>query len=475
MEVTSPPRAKPAAVPLPTPPPRAKPAAVPLPTPPPRAKPAATTHPTPSPGLHLTPNPPSPCPSRGRGRPRPTLIAALVSFLLAAPALHADYREPYKRGLDAIAGKRWDEAARQMRLAIGERPEAAAGLLGTSFRRYTPHYYLGVALAEQGECRGAVEALDAAEKQGKLSKEEVRDLTEHRQACRNRVQKSTEAVATAQREVDAAAAAAFQVAGVEGAPLMRDAWREGSPSFAARHEPATAQLAAARALLARAEQELDAEKAAEAGRSAQAARRDLEALFADATARRDQLQAEAQREMQALRKSIAEARRRVGEVSRTLAPLPATIAGQAERVEEALTRAAAADAGTTATELRGLQDALKASLRELQAAVKPPPDELQRAAAAYFGGDFAGALAALSATPFIEPRAAAHACLLRAAALHGLAVLQPGKDGSANRQTRDELHRCLASPAAVKPLATVFPPSFVALYAEVAAEPRPPG
>jgi hypothetical protein len=400
---------------------------------------------------------------------------ALSTLILAATALHADYRDAYKRGLDAFVAKRWDEAARQMRLAIGERPEAAAGVLGTSFRRYTPHYYLGVALAEQGDCRDAVETLDAAEKQGKLSKEEVGNLTQRRQTCRNRVQKTSEAVAAAQRDVDAAAAAAFQVAGVEGAPLMRDAWREGSPSFAARQEPANAQLAAARALLARADQELDAEKAAEAARSAQAARRDLEALFADATARRDQLQAEAQRELATLHKSIGEARRRVGDVSRTLAPLPAAIAKQAERVEETLTRAAAADAGTPAAELRRLQDALKLSLRELQAAVKPPPDELQRAAGAYFGGDYAGALAALSATPFTEPRAAAHACLLRAASLHGLAVLQPGKDGSANRQTRDELHRCLASPAVVKPLATVFPPSFVALYAEVAAEPRPPG
>ena len=411
---------------------------------------------------------------KGRRRPR-AIGAGLLLLALVAPALHADYREAYKRGLDAIEGKRWEDAARQMRLAIGERPEAAAGVLGTSFRRYTPHFYLGVALAEAGDCRGAVEAFDAAEKQGKLSKEEVRDLAQRRQTCRGRVEKTSEAVAAAQRDVDAAAAAAFQVAGVEGAPLMRDAWREGSPSFAARQEPAAAQLAAARALLARADQELDADKAAEAGRSAQAARRDLEALFADAAARRDQLQADAQREMQTLRKSIDEARRRVGDVSRTLAPLPATIARQAERVEEALTRAAAADAGTPAVELRRLQDALKVSLRELQAAVKPPPDELQRAAAAYFGGDYAGALAALSAAPFTEPRAAAHACLLRAAALHGLAVLQPGKDGSANRQTRDELHRCLASPAAVAPLATVFPPSFVALYAEVAAEPRPPG
>lgn len=412
-----------------------------------------------------------------RRSPRSTVrrvlaIAALVA--LASSTLVADARDAYKRGMDAITQKKWDEAVRQMRQAIAERPEAG-GLLGGVFRRYTPHYWLGVALAEGGDCRGALEAFDTADKQGKLSKEEARDLGQRRQACQKRSQRSAESVAQAQREVEAAAAAAFQVAGIEGSPVMRGGWREGSPSFAARQEPAAAQLAAARAQLARAEQELDADKAAEAGRAAQAARRDLEALLADASTRRDALQAEVQGALTGLRKSMDEARRRVSSVSRTLAPLPAAIARQAERVEEALTRAAAADLATPIPELRRLEDGLKQSVRELQAAVKPPPDDLQRAAASYLGGDYAGALAVLSTARYDEPRAAAHACLLRAAALHGLHQLQ-GEAGAATlQQAREELRRCVAAPAAVKPVASAFPPSFLALYAEVVAEAHPAG
>jgi tetratricopeptide (TPR) repeat protein len=405
-------------------------------------------------------------------------IAALAALLaaLVAPALLADFKDAYKRGLDAIEQKRWDEAARQLRIAIAERPEAA-GLLnaGTLFRRYTPHYWLGIALAEGGDCRGAVAAFETADKQGKLSKEEARELGQRRQACQGRIAKVGEAVAQAQREVDAAAAAAFQVAGVEGSPVMRAIWREGSPSFAARQEPATAQLASARSMLARADQELDADAATDAGRAAQAARRDLEELLGQATARRDQLQAEVQRELAGLTKAMEEARRNVSFVTRSLSPLPPTLARQCERVEEALTRAAAADLGTPLPDLRRLQDGLRASMRELRAAVKPPPDELQKAATAYLSGDYAAALDLLAAASYTEPRAIAHACLLRAAALHGLSVLQPRGGSEASARTREELRRCVALQDPVKPVPAAFPPSFLALYDEVAAEPRPSG
>src|SRR6185436_10660144 len=376
-------------------------------------------------------------------------------------------------GIAAFEQKRWEEAARLMRDAIAEHPQAGAGLLG--MRRYTPHYFLGVALAEQGDCRGAVEALDAAEKQGKLGKEESGNLVQRRQTCRARLQKSGDAIGAAQRELEAAAAAASRVAELQGSALMREAWREGSPSFASRQESAANQLAAARAQLGRAERELDADKAAEAGRSAQAATRELEALLAAATARRDELQAEAQRELAALQKTTDEARRRLAFVNRTFAPLPAAIAKQSARVDKAIASAAAADADTPAAELRRLQQALAASLRELQATIKPPPDELLRAAASYLGGDYAGALAALTSAKLAEPRAVAHACLLRAAALHGLGLVRGEAGGPSGAQAREELRRCVAAPQAVKPLATVFPPSFLALYAAVEAEARPPG
>jgi hypothetical protein len=411
---------------------------------------------------------------RARPRRAHALLAVLALVALAAAPLLADARDSYKRGLDAIEQKRWSEAAKEMRQAIAEKPEAAGGI-GNLFRRYTPHYWLGIALAEQGDCRGAIAAFDTAEGQGKLSKEEAQQLTQRRQLCHRRVQRTAEAVAQAQRDVDAAAAAAFSVAGVESSAVMRPVWREGSPSFASRQEPATAQLAAARTLLARAEQELDADKATEAGKAAQSARRDLEALLAEATARRDALQAEVDKELAAVAKAIENGRRQVTWVTRNFAPLPAAMAKQSERVEEALTRAAAADRSTPVAELKHLQDALKLSLRELQAAIKPPPDELLRAAGSYLAGDYAAAIATLSATQYSEPRAAAHACLLRAASLHGLYLLQASKSDATLQQAREELRRCTAMRTQVKPIASAFPPSFLALYAEVAAEPRPAG
>jgi hypothetical protein len=332
-----------------------------------------------------------------------------------------------------------------------------------------------VALAEQGQCKSALDVFDVAAKQGKLSKEEERDLAVRRQACQARMGQTSDAVTQAQREVEAAAAAAFQVAGVEGSPVMRGVWREGSPSFAARQQPATAQLASARALLGRSQTDLDPDKAAEAGRLAQQARRELESLLTDATARRDALAGQAQRGLADLHKTADEARKSVSFVTRSLAPLPEAIAKRCEKLEELLTGAAAADLGTPAPELQRIQDALRVALRDLRAAVKPPPDDLQRAAAAYLSGDYAATLSVLATAQFSEPRAMAHACLLKAAALHGLHAIQPALGEQNEQQAREELRRCVGLPSPVRPVADAFPPSFVALYDEVAAEPRPQG
>jgi hypothetical protein len=395
------------------------------------------------------------------------LVFALV---LAASPAGGDYRDAYKAGLDAIEARQWAEAARQMRLAIAERPDAAAGVLG--LRRYTPHFHLGVALAESGDCRGSVEAFDAAERQGKLAREETQELERRRQGCRQRIARVAEAVTQAQREVDAAAAAAVEVARVESSPVMRGVWTQGSPSFEGRQQPAMGKLAAARGALANADRELDADGAARAGGLAQEARRELELLARDAGQRRDELAAQVDRERSEMAKAAATARRELDFVTRSLAPLPPDVARRATELDGALDAVVAAGADTPLADLQALQDRLRKASRDLRSAVRPPPDDLQQAARSYFSGDYASALAVLGQRQFTEPRAAAHACLLRAAALHGahLVTAAAGADPAA-----EELRHCLRMPVKAKLAPNVFPPTFLALYDTVVAEaPSPP-
>ena len=395
----------------------------------------------------------------------------LTALLLAASAVagaQGDARAAYRSGLDAFERSDWAEAARQMRLAIAERPEASGPSL-PMLRRYTPHYYLGVALAELGDCRGAVEALDTAEAQGRLGRDEVRELARHREACRATIARTQEALIAAQREIDLAAAAAFEVARLEAAPVLRPVWGDGSPSFASRQVPAAAKLAAARAAAARGDRELAPEAIAEAGRLAGEARAELEELAGEAAARREELQAAAERELSEMAKAVEGARRDLDFVTRSLAPLPPDLARRARSLQNALAATAGADLGTPLAELQRLQDDLRRGVRELRTAIRPPPDELQEAARAYLSGNYPAAAALLEQRSFSDPRAAAHACLLHAAALFGLSRMHD--DGPTLERAREEIRRCRSLPVRPRLPADAFPPAFRALYAEPAGPP----
>jgi tetratricopeptide (TPR) repeat protein len=412
-------------------------------------------------------------PDHGRPPLRRHALRGLVAaaLLLAAAAAAGDYRDAYKAGLDAIAQKQWAEGARQMRLAIAERPEAAGMLSSTFLRRYTPHYHLGVALSELGECHEAVEAFDTAERQGKLAKEEVPDLERRRQLCRQRIARVAEAVAAAQREIDAGAAAAIEVGRVEGSPAMAGIWNEGTPSFAARQQGAMGKLASARGALADADRELDADAAAAAGRLAVQARHDLETLGREAGQRRDELVARLELERSEMGKVATAAQRDLDFVTRSLAPLPPDLARRATELRTVLADVAAAGQNNQLAELQALHDRLRKATRDLRSAVRPPPDDLQQAARAYFAGDYATALSLLGQRQFTEPRAAAHACLLRAAALHGAhrVAAAPGDDPAAG-----ELRHCLRMPVKAKMPAGLFPPTFQTVYDAVVAEAEQP-
>jgi hypothetical protein len=96
-------------------------------------------------------------------------VLTLVLLLLAAPA-PADYKDSFKKGIDAYDRKRWDEVVKHMREAIGENPAEGERikLYGLRFEMYFPHFYLGAAYLNLGKCPEAVGEFKLSESQGAI-------------------------------------------------------------------------------------------------------------------------------------------------------------------------------------------------------------------------------------------------------------------------------------------------------------------
>jgi len=116
--------------------------------------------------------------------------AALLGLLAASSLARADYRETYRKAIEAVDRKRWPEVARLMREAIAENPREGerVKLYGLRFEAYVPHFYLGLALLNAGDCAGAVAAFDASEAAGAIrATPRYAELLDGRKACAARV------------------------------------------------------------------------------------------------------------------------------------------------------------------------------------------------------------------------------------------------------------------------------------------------
>ena len=98
-------------------------------------------------------------------------LAALMCVALC-PVLASAQDEAFKQGLQARGDKKWADAARAMRVAIQKDPQESSrkvrsgiGALIGQGTEYLPHYFLGEALKNLGDCPGAVSAWSASETQ----------------------------------------------------------------------------------------------------------------------------------------------------------------------------------------------------------------------------------------------------------------------------------------------------------------------
>jgi hypothetical protein len=112
-------------------------------------------------------------------------VCVLV-MLLAAARARGDYKDSFKRGIDAYDRKRWDEVVRYMREATAGNPAEGERikLYGLRFEAYFPHFYIGAAYLNLGKCPEAVRAFKASESQGAIrSSPKYAELVDGLKSC----------------------------------------------------------------------------------------------------------------------------------------------------------------------------------------------------------------------------------------------------------------------------------------------------
>lgn len=353
-----------------------------------------------------------------------SMAGAVALFALAGAApLRADYKESYRKGMEAKDRGNWAEVARLMRQAAAEQPKEGESvkIYGMRFETYLPSYYLGLALFNTGDCDGAVTAWQASVGSGAVQKTgEFKTLNRHKATCETRMAQArpqgkaptpagpdpaviAEAVKAAEAGIAQAEQQAAGVSALQSDPALSGAW-SGDAALGGAQKTAADLLATARARLESGRRKPDLGEIQQAQEMAARADQQFEGLHRVASARRD-----AARAAQA-KPSAA----------------PPTLAATPSRTG--------------------------------------PPPELLRAASAYFAGNYREAAAVLSTVSYPGGRAAAQAMLLRAAARHALFVLSGEQDQALATSARADVKACRGYDAGFAPDTRFFSPRFTDFF-----------
>ncbi|MCP3959578.1 MAG: hypothetical protein GY719_17150 [bacterium] len=400
---------------------------------------------------------------------RRAVALATLCLALSAGVAAADSREAYKLGVAAVEATRFDDAARFFRAAIAERPrEKVNRLLKTA---YVPHYFLGVALAESGDCRMALESFAESERQGQVQRSKhAGDLTDRRERCRNHLRQVRDAAAEVEGLLDQVAERRDALATLSRTPELAAIWESGEPSFDARQRAAEDKLRSARELLGEGRDQADLDLLDGAKNGAGEAMNAVEACVVGARERLGELNAATADALEKVQDAEQSARRVLRSIS-SLAPYPRRLGASVAAVDQVLASIVESKAGAGANKLSALTDELTVAVAALRRAARRPPEKLARAAEAFFGGEPQTSLDLLVEADFSrDRRARSHACLLRAASRHALWVLGGEQDEDLIELAGLDLSACERTEPPV-PTVSFFSPRFVEFHrATLAAE-----
>jgi hypothetical protein len=392
---------------------------------------------------------------------------ALAAMAWSWSPAGADSWDDFKAGVEAQ--ERGDHAAavRLLQRAIAEKGEESS----TVFRRYLPHYHLGLSQAALGDCRAAVASFDESRRQGKNTRDrEVQAMQAARSRCEAVVERGDGLVVRIEDELDAANAALDTIESLARAPVLRSAWRKGRPSYAERQTTARTKVAGLRENLANGRRLPDLELLERTLEESKTQKDSVVALRKEAQQLFDEVRAAADQRLADLQSLVTTAQRDVRFVAGLGVSSP-RLAEATRSLESALERAAGIELGTPEEEVEAVAEAIRKELGTLRREARQPPEDLRQIAESVLAGRYGEALERLAAATFAEPRAEGHACLLRAAATWGR-DREAGAGDSASRQVIEECFARTRMPTVVE---RAFSPAFVALVREVegASTPTP--
>ena len=364
-------------------------------------------------------------------------------------------RDLYKDAMKAVDVQDWQTAIGLLRQAIEDDPVAKAG----TFKRYIPHYYLGLGLFEMGSCKAALTVWAESHQQGVIKRlKEISTLQQGVSVCRKRLlrQETTNDLA----EITGFAAA---LRDLRDQPELAEAWKTGSPSWDERFVAAEQLMAAAQSVLDKSDSQLEMADLEKARDHVVSAAQQLEVIQTEARTEFTEVQAKLDVRSRLIEMVLVDAREVLGATT-YLEPYPQRFGGLRGQVERLVAEAEKSDKTVQPDQLDELRMRLSSALESLKQASVPPPDSLVRAAEAYFLADHGQVLEILGEEQFPSGRQAAHAHLLRAASLYSLWVAGDELDDLTRAEASSAVRSCRAEDISLVPLDRAFSPRFAEFF-----------
>ena len=409
--------------------------------------------------------------------------APLLLLLLVPVLAFARFQDDYSEGKEAIEDGDWDKALASLRAAVAQNPTSAerVRIYGMRFEPYVPHYYIGRALFEKGDCAGALDAWREAETQGPIrGLDEYADLQRDRGVCESQVVDVTAIAESAGNGIQALDDAVKDLERVKGQSLLAPVWSQESGWQRALNDGKAAVTSLQRDLRA-AVGAKDADAIEAIAQQAEALRTQVMDASGAAGQRLTQLRAaEDQRVAEAERQATSrrELLQTISGARGVLDDPAPDAASQRVRQELAALVQRSDNLGSNASvaDLNQASRNINAKIREFRQAVqtyqvqqqaiarRTPPASLKRIAEAYFGGDYGRTVELADPRSFSDQREKIQAHLFRAAANFNQFKLGGESDSSLMAQVQQDVRAIKGIDSRFRPYVAAFPPKFSELF-----------
>lgn len=407
-------------------------------------------------------------------------LIALVALLMST-VVQADFKRDYGRALKDLQNGDTTRAIELLSSAIADNPESAerVRIYGMRFEPYLPHYYLGKAHAQAGDCTAASAAYAEAARQGVIDGTDLAaDFTRSRAECAGSAE-DLNSLAGDARDARSRLQQALE-------RMRRFAADQSAQSFTGSDSTWKQTIDAAQRaeaefdqLLSYAQQQSDAEAIRNLTAQTQTLTDSLGQVLANT---QSQLAALAQQARSDEVEKTAAERRQLIQTIASVRSAPSSPTGNAaiEQQRSALnalvSRAENLSSSATLAQIQQLNRDIssglrryRSSLQEFQAeqqarASKAPPEPLLLLARGYFAGEYEQVVRQARPDQFDDTRHRIQALLFRAAAQYTLHALSPAGDDALLRAARADILQIKQLDARFTPYLTAFSPRFVALF-----------